>query len=743
MNARDPSELSMAELFRIEAESQTAALTAGLLALERHPTDAMQLEACMRAAHSLKGAARIVDLTAAVTVAHAMEDCFVAAQRGTVTLYRGSVDVLLAGVDLLSRCAKTPESDHAAEADAFATRLAAVLDSDPPSGNGSAASDAFGGPMEPVAAMLGGDRAAPPADRTLRVTAENLNSLLALAGESLVEARWLAPFAASLTRLKHLHVELSRGLDRLRESIRGTAADTSTLATLAEAQQTVHRCRQALTERLTELDAFDRRSTNLSGRLYDRALACRQRPFADGVAGFPRAVRDLGRSLGRDVRCEIIGAYTQVDRDLLERLEAPLNHLVRNAVDHGVEPPEERVRAGKPPEAIVRLEALHSAGMLLIVVSDDGRGIDVERVRRMIVERQLASAETAGRMSEDEVLQFLFLPGFTTKEAVSEVSGRGVGLDVVHTMVKQVRGMIRVTSVVGQGTRFQLQLPLTLSVVRALLVEVGGEPYAFPLAFVTRTVRLPRERIETLEGRQHFDFDGRHVGLVTAHQILEGGDPKPESEELPVVVLGDGQSSYGLVVDRLLGERSLVVQPLDSRLGKVKDISAAAVMGDGSPVLIVDVDDMVRSIDQVVSAGRPSTVLGETVTGTVERKRVLVVDDSFTARELERKLLESRGYLVTVAVDGMDGWNAVRTGRFHLVVTDIDMPRMDGIELVTLIKKDPRLQSLPVMIVSYKDREEDRQRGFEAGADYCLSKGSFHDEVLLSAVQDLIGEARV
>jgi len=750
MSGVDPSELSMAELFRIEAEGQTAVLIDGLLALERQPSDAAQLEACMRAAHSLKGAARIVDVPAAVTAAHAMEDCFVAAQRGAVTLHRGSIDVLLQGVDLLLRSAKAPDAGLGAEVDAFVARLAAVLAGEPIAGDdapaGVLAVEVAGGVTEQAAAPVPASPATPaPAatDRTLRVTADNLDRLLALAGESLVEARWLAPFAASLARLKQLHHELNRGLDRLRESTHGSATDAVTLATVAEAQQTVQRCRQALAERLTELDAFDRRFSNLSGRLYDRALACRQRPFADGVAGFPRVVRDLGRSLGRDVQCEIIGEQTQVDRDLLERLEAPLNHLVRNAVDHGIEPPDERVRAGKPPAAMVRLEALHSAGMLLIIVSDDGRGIDVERVRRLLVERWLADAESAARMSEDEVLQFLFLPGFSTKETVSEVSGRGVGLDVVHTIVKQVRGTIRVVTTVGQGTRFQLQLPLTLSVVRALLVEIGGEPYAFPLAFVARTVRVPREQIELLEGRQHFALDGRHVGLVTAHQILGGGDPKPHGEELPVVVLNDGQASYGLVVDRLLGERSLVIRPLDPRLGKVKDISAAAVMADGSPVLIVDVDDLMRSIDQAVSAGRPSAVIEEVAAGSGERKHILVVDDSFTARELERKLLESRGYLVTVAVDGMDGWNAVRTGRFHLIVTDIDMPRMDGIELVTLIKKDPRLQTLPVMIVSYKDREEDRRRGFEAGADYCLSKGSFHDEALLGAVRDLIGEAPV
>ena len=325
---------------------------------------------------------------------------------------------------------------------------------------------------------------------------------------------------------------------------------------------------------------------------------------------------------------------------------------------------------------------------------------------------------------------------------MTEISGRGVGLDVVQDMVKQVRGTVRVSSQPGKGTRFQLQLPLTLSVVRTLLVEIGGEPYAFPLAHIVRTLKLPKDEIELLEGRQHFDLDGQPVGLVTAHQVLGGGEPELAGDELPVVVVGDQQQRYGLVVDRFLGERELVVQPLDPRLGKIKDISAGALMEDGSPVLIVDVEDLIRSIDKLVAAGRLSTVQrGAGRRRREARKRVLVVDDSLTVRELERKLLDQHGYDVEVAVDGMDGWNAVRTGHFDLVVTDVDMPRMDGIELVTLIKKDPNLKSLPVMIVSYKDREEDRQRGLEAGADYYLTKGSFHDETLLQAVVDLIGEA--
>ena len=239
-----------------------------------------------------------------------------------------------------------------------------------------------------------------------------------------------------------------------------------------------------------------------------------------------------------------------------------------------------------------------------------------------------------------------------------------------------------------------MQLPLTLSVVRTLLVEIGGEPYAFPLAHIVRTLKLPQDAIEVLEGRQHFKLDGRSIGLVSAQQVFGGGERKVAAGELSVIILGDGTSPYALVTDKFLGERDLVVQPLDKRLGKIKDIAAGSLMEDGSPVLIVDIDDMLRSVEKFVTDGRLSKVERAAHSGAhAARRRVLVVDDSLTVRELERKLLDQAGYDVEIAVDGVDGWNAVRASDFDLIVTDVDMPRMDGIELVRMIKQDPKLSN--------------------------------------------------
>ena len=748
MSDGDLSQMSMLDLFRLEAESQAQVLTIGLLTLESNATAADQLEACMRAAHSLKGAARIVGVHAGVHVAHAMEDCFVAAQHGEITLRKRHIDLLLRGVDLLTGIANTPESEigiwmgeNPEEVNAFLEALKALLDNpghdEPPDGSGTIPPepDDHAEPHTSPAADSRED-----AERVLRVTSENLNRLLGLTGESLVQSRWLKPFSASLLRLKRQNYGARKALDELRESLSALPLDERSEAALVDLQHKLHEGHQLLAERLVELGGFDSRSTNLAQRLYHEALACRMRPFADGIRAFPRMVRDLGHSLGKQVRLQVIGETTKVDRDILEKLDAPLGHLLRNAIDHGIESADERLAAGKPAEGSITLEARHSAGMLQITVADDGRGMDLERLRQAVIARNHTNAETAHQLSEAELLAFLFLPGFTMRDTVTEVSGRGVGLDVVQNMVKQVRGTIRVTSEPGLGMRFILQLPLTLSVVRTLLADIGGEPYAFPLAYIVRTLMLPREQIELLEGRQHFNLDGRSVGLVNAHQLLGGSESKVVGNELPVIVVADGGHTYGLVTDRFLGERALVVQPLDPRLGKVKDIAAGALMEDGSPVLIVDVEDLVRSVEKLLLTGHLSQVQ-RSVTTDRKRKRVLVVDDSLTVRELERKLLDHVGYEVEVAVDGMDGWNAARTGHFDLMVTDVDMPRMDGIELVTLVKKDPNLKHLPVMIVSYKDREEDRRRGLEAGADYYLTKGSFHDETLLQAVVDMIGEA--
>ncbi len=748
----DLSAASMLELFRLEAETQAAVLTNGLLEVERAPAPALALELLMRAAHSIKGAARIVNLNGAVRVAHAMEDCFVAAQQGLTRLGRAEIDVLLRGVDLISNLARRPESklgkwedEHAKQIQEFLDAIAQLRGAAAAAGNPPAhpakvtpTRRESGRPEVPQAVAA---RRHEPSERVVRLAAENLNRLLALAGESLVDSRWLRPFAESLERLKRQQVDIGEQVERMRQRLEQENVSAPTREHINEIARSIAGSRRFLAERLEELDVFDRRAAQLSQRLYLEVLRTRMRPFADGVRRFPRMVRDLARSLDKEVRLEITGDNTQVDRDILERLETPLAHLLRNAVDHGCESPEQRRQAGKPAEGLIRIEARHSAGMLLVTVTDDGGGIHLDRLRSAVVQRKLIMPAAADKLSEAELMEYLFLPGFSLKDAVTEISGRGVGLDVVQNMVRSVRGSIRLASQPGRGMRVQLQLPLTLSVLRALLVEIGGEPYAIPLTQISRTLQLPRDQIHRMQGRNLFSFGDQHVVLLAANQLLGLRESTEHASELPVVVVGDRNARYGLVVDRFLGDRELVVQPLDPRLGKVRDIAAAALMEDGSPVLIVDVDDMLQSIEAMLArAGTDGgfTDLQELPPRRI--KRVLAVDDSVTVRELQRLLLTSRGYHTDVAVDGLDGWNAVRSGQYDLVVTDVEMPRMDGIELASLIKNDPELKSLPVIIVSHSEREEDRRRGREAGVEHYLPKGGLHDETLLRIITELIGE---
>ncbi|WP_353186656.1 hybrid sensor histidine kinase/response regulator [Bosea sp. (in: a-proteobacteria)] len=741
MSGDDFSGFSMLELFRAELAAQSQALTAGLLALERDPAAPAHLEACMRAAHSLKGAARIIELAPAVRVAHEMEECLVAAQRGARLLTRADIDTLLSGVDLLAAIA----SEEGGDADAAYRRVDAFVEAlrhpaEPPSAPPGRREALAPAASDPLPAERPAAAAEAPGERMVRVTADSLNRLLGLAGESLMAARRLRPFNDGLLRLHRVQGELTRHLDALRAALPSDAGERASQA-LSALQLRLEEGRAILAERLDELDIVDRRAGDLANRLYDETLASRMRPFEDGVRHFSRTVRDLGRALGKPVRLDIVGGSTSIDRDILEQLDAALGHLLRNAVDHGIEPPEERRAAGKPEEGEIRIEARHSAGLLQIIVADDGRGIDPAALREATVARGLVAAENAESLSEAELLEFLFLPGFSMKTAVTDISGRGVGLDAVQAMVRQVRGQVGVVSQPGLGTRFQLQLPLTLSVIRALLVEIAGEPYAIPLAAITRTLRLAREEIARREAARISRCAARRGGGAAPLVCGGGGPPPADAGELAAVVVGSGAGTYALMVDRFLGARELVVRPLDPRLSKVEDVSAAALLEDGSPTLILDVEDLIRSMEKLVGTGKLRAL--ESVVAQASRrrrKRVLVVDDSFTVRELERKLLDHRGFEVEVAVDGMDGWNAVRTGGFDLVVTDIDMPRMDGIELVSLIRRDADLRTLPVMIVSYKDREEDRRRGLDAGADYYLTKSSFHDETLLHAVEDLIGE---
>lgn len=777
----------MFELFKAEAETHARTLSDGLLALEAKPDELAHIDSLMRAAHSIKGAARIMQLDPLVELAHALEDCFVAVGRGEQPLPPARVDQLLRGVDLFQGLAALSEnqlngwldahrgacaslaaevrqplvmphetSDPSAEArdgPAESTPAAetaghreAAPGSEPSPGSERSRPVEISSPAEATGAAGKSEEASTPArrpvaetpgpaadDRVVPVSATNLNRILQLASESMIEARRLQSMTQSLNRARNIGRRLFRCLEQ---------AATSDPDAAKKAWDEVKRFQegwdQLLQKHTSDLESALWQSERTSTALYHEVLGSRMRPFSEGTAAFPRLIRDLARTLGKRVSFEVQGGSVAVDRDILRKLEAPLNHLLRNCVDHGLESPEERRAAGKSETGKIVLSARHHAGMLTVEVRDDGRGIDAEAVRRQVLERQLAAPDLVARLGRDELFEFLFLPGFTTAGTVTEVSGRGVGLDVVQSMVQEVSGSVRIESEPGQSTGFMLRLPVTLSVVRAVLAQISGEPYAFPLSRLQRILRVDAQDCRPVQGRQQLLLDGHSVGLISAAEILGLPEAQTAGGPLSVIVLGEGEHLYGLMVDRFFGEQDLVVRRLDSRLGHVPHISAAAMTESGEALLIVDIEDLLRSMQQRLAEGRLRGWRSLRQARAGGAKRVLVVDDSLTVREVERQLLKAQGYEVDVAVDGRDGWTALSSGHYDLLVTDVDMPRLNGIELIRAVREDDRLAELPVIVVSYKDREQDRLLGLEAGANAYLTKGSFHDDTFITTVRDLM-----
>ncbi len=756
MSGGDFDDLSMFELFAEEATAQIATLAEGLVALESTADKQPVLDELMRAAHSLKGGARILGLEALVKLAHALEDIFVAALRDQLALGGAAVDALLGATDLISAGLAAGEAGMAG-LDALAAptlsllatlRAGALVDAAASTPAAVDRADAVApAPASPASiAPPPAEASAAPgraADKSIRMTADAVGRLTSLAAEAVVEATRLESLLDDFSSLRERQGELYKTLTELNTLLERGAGPAALHAGLAGGFASLAQSNALLAERHARLEQYARRSSSLAQRLARETLASRMLPFASILRGYPRLVRDLTRELGKNGRLELRGESTQIDREVLDRLDAPLGHLLRNALDHGLESPAERTACGKPAEGRLLLEAYHRAGKLRVVLSDDGRGIDPERLRAAVVARGLEPAERAAALSASELYEFLFLPGFSTATALTEISGRGVGLDAVRAMVQDAHGTVRIRSTPGSGTSFDIELPVTRSVVRVLRVSIADEAYAIPIAGIERVLSVDAGALRTIEGRPYFGFESVDIALVPACEVLALAPPDWQPGVLRVVVIRDGERTYGLMVDAFAGECDLVVRPIDPRLGELRDVAALATDEAGGVVLILDVEELVRNVDGLIGGGRLQRLPGGEVDApATARKRILVVDDSLTVRQAARQLLENQGYAVDVAVDGLEAWSALRLHPYELVVTDVDMPRLNGIELVRKIRGEKRFIDLPVVVVSYKDRGEDRQRGLEAGANYYLSKGGFRDTALLEAVLDLIGPAR-
>jgi two-component system sensor histidine kinase and response regulator WspE len=489
------------------------------------------------------------------------------------------------------------------------------------------------------------------------------------------------------------------------------------------------RLRQEFADQLTRIDVFDRRNTILMERLHKEVLNTRMRPFSSLVQGWPRFVRDLGKTLDKEVRLEMSGLATLVDREVLERIDVPLKHIIQNAIDHGIEHPDARIDKEKPRIGAIILHVHHSAGQLLIQLQDDGVGVDFNNLKKKIVKKGLATTKQLENATEDQLLEYLFIPGFSTRDHVNEISGRGVGLDLVKSVVTQLNGSIRVSSEKGKGTKFELILPLTVSIIRTLVVQLGGEQYGVPMARIHRIMSVPVAAIQN-DNVFFVNVEGQRVDLAHANTIFDMPYNKPNKiEEVPVIVFQHGASLVGWVVESFLGEHELAVQKIDPLLGKIPGIKSAAVRQDGIIVLMVDSEELLRLVEKRRQENRIDIGL-TTLAGSNVRKRVLVVDQSRSSRERLKRLLSERGYDVVVETALETVMSTLGNDHFDAVVWGVE----DDDGLLPMLENDTRLHTIPMLFFTDEPRSN-------ANANLpwrFLSKADFQSALFLTYIKKMV-----
>lgn len=732
--------------FRAEAEEHIRTLNKGLLDIEKSGLERARLEELFREAHSLKGAARAVDLTDLEQVAHHLEDRLAELRDRRREVTPVLMDALYAAVDAVAALVEAPAAKAGIDLPRLLQTLKypelqaeggqavlpaagqspAAAPGQPPAGRGSEVPPpgkrAEGAPLGARPGLSATE------DEMIRVPTIKLDSLMAQAGELLVarirtEQRLgdLRALTARLSRLGPAEIE-----SEINDLQRRFGADVA-----------------YLTRAITGVQDGLRRVRMLSA--------------ASVFEPLQRVIRDVSRSAGRQTRLVLEGGDTEVDKRVLELIRDPLIHLVRNAVDHGIEPPDERERKGKPPEGLITVRAEQRGATLIIEVIDDGAGIDRQQLLAAADQRGLELAD------DQDPISLIFTSGFSTARIITDISGRGVGLDVVKERINSLQGTIEVDTEPGAGSTFRLVLPITLFTGQALLVQVGGQTYALPISAVERIVRVEPEEVLSIEGRDAILYLDRPVPLVPLAAVLGATrDSSAPAEEALVqagaraaggpvttspprgrmerggskwrraVILAGTHGRAAFIVDALLGEREIVVKSLSDPLRRVRNISGATILGSGEVVLILSPGDLVSSARGV--SARVS------VTRRTEEKaaaRILVVDDSITTRTLERNILTSAGYEVLVSANGREALDILRREPIDLVVSDIQMPEMNGFDLTREIRSGA-WGDLPVILVTSLDSSEDKARGVEAGANAYIVKSNFDQSTLLEVVDQLL-----
>jgi len=481
------------------------------------------------------------------------------------------------------------------------------------------------------------------------------------------------------------------------------------------------------------------------GRLIDnlqhRSMEIRMLPLAIVFGTLPKAVRDLSRQFGKRVNFLVEGTETIIDKRILEQIGDPLIHLLRNALDHGIETPEDRRRLGKPEVGALLLRARHDGSKVVLTLEDDGRGIDPELLRETALRRGFLDRREAELWSESQLYDLIFLPGFTTSPIVTDVSGRGMGLDVVRTNVEKLKGQVQMTSRPGTGARFVISLPLTLAAIQALLIRCAGEVFAAPMFSVAKTLHLPREAITPIQGKLAIVEEDEVIPVRSLATALgwQEDESVQRSARLMLVVLQAGERKTAFVVEDILGGREIVTKELGGHLHQVRYVAGATILGSGQVALILDVPALVWQ--DIAEAREESRWLDRP--GELPRRRqvILVVEDQVVTRQMEKSILEAAGYRVITAENGLDAMEKLHEHQVDLVVTDIHMPQMDGFILTERIRGSLEISALPVVVVTSLDREEDRLRGLRAGVNAYLVKSSFDQRVLIQTIETLLGRA--
>ena len=726
--------------FLADLEEQLATLNVALLTLEVDPASADALKAVFRVMHTLKGAAHATDQPLVERACHHLEALLVEARDGRLALGRTEFTQLFAAADALTDTQRRLANGEDVSGDTPLGRLAASLEGSDKTAVHAATPDAVApqpptpSAMPPVVASDGplteqGASAAAgstSSESAVRVSADKLDGLLSQVGRLLATRARITEHAQETLSIQTAVQEANAAVRRLLALYSAhlplAAADgiRAVAATLRDANARVG---SVATHTLDD----GRELAEVGDALADSVRRVRMLPFSSACEVLPRLVRDVATDTGRPTRLVVLGGEVEADRPVLDALKDSLLHLVRNAVDHGIEPQERRKALGKPGQATVTVRAALHGELLTVQVSDDGSGLDIPAIRAKLAERGKPVPD-----SDEEVARTLFEAGFSTRDVASTISGRGVGLDAVEAAMLRVRGTVSVSWVTGKGTTFTLECPLTLAAIRAVLVRCSQQLLAVPTSNVEQLVRIRAAEVRRAEGKEVLLTDAAPIPLVSLAAVL--GPPfvaASASEIFPALIVSAGDRRVALTVDAVETEQELVVRPIARGRATMPHVSGGALLGSGHLVLVLNPVSLV----QQASAGR---LAGSAAPVARKRMRVLVADDSMTTRALEQSVLEAAGYEVTTAVDGADAWRQLQAAEVDLVVTDIEMPNMDGLSLCRAIRGSQQFANLPVVLVTSLDNPGDRARGMSAGADAYVGKAVDGQAGLLVTVRELL-----